>query len=213
MQVYIDYFTKNGHQYLILLWQHIYISGLAIVIASAVGIPFGILCEKVPRIRKFINTFFSTLRILPSLAILVILIPVLGIGVKPALVALVVLAVPPILIQTTLGFSEVPEFMIEVATAMGMDEKRTFRQVQLPLAMPYIMGGIKMASAEIIASAALAAYIGSGGLGVIIYNGIALMKSEYLIIGGISVAALTLICTFVMSRLEKYLIRYNRVDL
>lgn len=209
MQVYIDYFTNNGQQYLTLLWQHIYISASAIIIASAIGIPFGIMCEKIPKIRKIITTFFSTLRIIPSLAILVILIPVMGIGFKPALTALVILAVPPVLIQTTLGFSEVPEFMIEVANAMGMDEKRTFRQVQLPLALPYIMGGIKMASAEIIASAALAAYIGSGGLGVIIYNGIALMKTEYLIIGGVSVAVLTLICTVLMSQVERKLIKYN----
>lgn len=210
MQVYIDYFTNNGQQYLTLLWQHIYISASAILIASAIGIPFGILCEKIPKVHKIITTFFSTLRIIPSLAILVILIPIMGIGFKPALIALVILAVPPVLIQTALGFSEVPEFMIEVANAMGMDEKRTFRQVQLPLALPYIMGGIKMASAEIIASAALAAYIGSGGLGVIIYNGIALMKTEYLIIGGASVAGMTLICTVIMGQLERKLIKYNR---
>ena len=75
-----------------------------------------------------------------------------------------------------------------------MDEKRAFYQVQFPLAFPYIMGGIKMAASEVIASAALAAYIGSGGLGVLIYNGISLMKTEYLVIGGGSVAALTLVC-------------------
>ncbi len=208
MQVYISYFAEHWQDYLMLLWQHIYISLIAVMIAAVIGIPCGILCLKIPKIKQFVNTFFSALRIIPSLAILVILIPVMGIGVKPALTALVVLAVPPILIQTTLGFSQVPAFMIEVASAMGMDDKRTFYQVQLPLALPYIMGGIKMAASEIIASAALAAYIGSGGLGVIIYNGISLMKTEYLVIGGVSVAALTLVCNLLLGKVEKRLLKY-----
>lgn len=208
MQVYIDYFANHWQDYLTLFWQHIYISLIAVALAAAIGIPCGIFCLKFPRIKKFLNTFFSTLRIIPSLAILVILIPVMGIGLKPALVALVVLAVPPILIQTTLGFSKVPEFMLEVAAAMGMDERRTFYQVQLPLALPYIAGGIKMAASEVIASAALAAYIGSGGLGVIIYNGISLMKTEYLVIGGVSVAALTLASNLLLGRIEKKMLKY-----
>ncbi len=203
MEVYIDYFTTKWDQYLLYLWQHVYISFLALLIASAIGIPLGILCLRNRTINGFINTFFSALKILPSLVILVILIPIMGIGVKPALVALIVLAIPPILIQTTLGFNKVPDFMMEVAAGLGMDEKMTFRRVQVPFAMPYIMGGIKMAAAEVIASAALAAYIGSGGLGVIIYNGISLMKTEYLVIGGLSVAALTLICVTLLGRIEK----------
>ena len=203
MQAYIDYFTGHWQDYLLLFWQHIYISALAVVIAVAIGVPCGLLCLKQPKIKKFINTFFSTLRIIPSLAILVILIPIMGIGVKPARTALVVLAVPPVLIQTTLGFSKVPPFMMEVAAAMGMDEKRAFYQVQFPLAFPYIMGGIKMAASEVIASAALAAYIGSGGLGVLIYNGISLMKTEYLVIGGGSVAVLTLVCNLILGKIER----------
>lgn len=164
---------------------------------------------RLPGISHFIVTFVSALRIIPSLAILVILIPVMGIGIKPALVALTILAVPPVLIQTVLGFSKVPAFMIEVARAMGMDEKSVFRKVRFPLAVPYIMGGVKMAAAEVVASAALAAYIGSGGLGVIIYNGISLMKTEYLVIGGCSVAALTLLCGLFLGKIEKKMMKYK----
>lgn len=209
MQGYIDYFTNHWQDYLLLFWQHIYISLFAVFLASVIGIAGGILSLKVPRIKKFINSFFSGLRIIPSLAILVILIPIMGIGVTPAVTALVILAIPPILIQTVLGFSQVPEFMMEVAAAMGMDEKRTFYQVQIPLALPYIIGGIKMAASEAVASAALAAYIGGGGLGVIIYNGISLMKIEYLVIGGVSVALLTLLCNLALGKIEKKIIKYN----
>ena len=135
MESYIDYFVNNWQTYLLLVWQHIYISLIAVGIAAGAGIPLGIFCLRFPRLKTFITTFFGALRIIPSLAILTILIPVMGIGVKPALVALTVLAIPPVLIQTVLGFAKVPDFMIEVAAAMGMDEKRSFYQVQFPLAM------------------------------------------------------------------------------
>lgn len=209
MQVYIDYFVNNWQTYFQMVWQHIYISLTAVGLAVAIGVPCGILCLSFPRVKKFIMTFFSTLRIVPSLAVLVILIPIMGIGMKPALTALTVLAVPPVLIQTTLGFAQVPAFMIETAKAVGMDEKRMFYQVQFPLAMPYIMGGIKMAASEVIASAALAAYIGSGGLGVLIYNGISLMKTEYLVIGAVSVAALTLLGQLLLGKVEKRFLKYS----
>ena len=209
MQTYIDYFLNNWQAYLQMVWQHIYISLIVVGLAIAIGVPVGILCLSFPKVKKFIMTFFSTLRIIPSLAVLVILIPVMGIGIKPALTALTVLAVPPVLIQTTLGFARVPAFMTEVARAMGMDEKRMFYRVQFPLAMPYIMGGIKMAASEVTASAALAAYIGSGGLGVIIYNGISLMKTEYLVIGAVSVAALTLLVQLLLGKIEKCFFKYS----
>ena len=144
MESYIDYFVNNWQTYLLLVWQHIYISLIAVGIAAGAGIPLGIFCLRFPRLKTFITTFFGALRIIPSLAFLTSLIPVMGIGVKPARVALTVLAIPPGLIQTVLGFAKVPDFMIEVAAAMGMDEKRSFYQVQFPLAMPYIMGGIKI---------------------------------------------------------------------
>ena len=127
--------------------------------------------------------------------------------VKPALTALVILAIPPILIQTTLAFSQVPDFLLEVADAMGMDKKRKFRQVEVPLAMPGIISGIRMAMSEVIASATLAAYIGAGGLGILIFNGINLLKTEYLVIGGGTVAVITMLCSMALGAVEKKISR------
>ena len=145
MQAYVEYFQTHGQEYVHMIWQHLYLSLLAVGIAAAVGIPCGILSLRAPRIKKILTTGFSVLRIIPSLAVLVILIPIMGVGVKPALTALVILAIPPILIQTTLAFSQVPDFLLEVADAMGMDKKRKFRQVEVPLAMPGIISGIRRA--------------------------------------------------------------------
>ena len=100
MQAYVEYFQTHGQEYLYMIWQHLYLSLLAVAIAAAIGIPCGILCLRVPKVKKILTTGFSALRIIPSLAVLVILIPIMGVGVKPALTALVILAIPPILIQT-----------------------------------------------------------------------------------------------------------------
>jgi len=203
MQAYVEYFQTHGQEYLHMIWQHVYLSLLAVAIAAAIGIPCGILCLRVPKVKKILTTGFSALRIIPSLAVLVILIPIMGVGVKPALTALVILAIPPILIQTTL----VPAFMLEVADAMGMDKKRKFRQVEVPLAMPGIISGIRMAMSEVIASATLAAYIGAGGLGILIFNGINLLKTEYLVIGGGTVAVITMLCSMGLGAIQKKLSR------
>ena len=192
MQAYVEYFQTHGQEYLHMIWQHVYLSLLAVAIAAAIGIPCGILCLRVPKVKKILTTGFSALRIIPSLAVLVILIPIMGVGVKPALTALVILAIPPILIQTTLAFSQVPAFMLEVADAMGM---------------PGIISGIRMAMSEVIASATLAAYIGAGGLGILIFNGINLLKTEYLVIGGGTVAVITMLCSMGLGAIQKKLSR------
>ena len=209
MQPYINYFSNHMQDYLGMVGQHLLLSFISVTLAVVIGVPFGILTTRSKKASRFITTVFSTLRIIPSLAILVLLIPVMGIGMKPALVALTVLAIPPVLINTALGFRQVEDFMVEVARAMGMDERTVFLKVKLPLAFPYIMTGIKTAASEIIASATLAAYIGSGGLGVLIYNGISMMKTEYLLIGGVSVAVLTIVCNLLLGSALKKVLRYR----
>lgn len=102
------------------------------------------------------------------------MIPFIGTGLLPALIALIVLALPPLLINTILGFNEVSPLYKEVGAALGMDDQQLLRQIEIPLAMPYILNGLKLALIEIIASATLATYIGAGGLGTLIFTGLGL---------------------------------------
>lgn len=111
----------------------------------------------------------------------------------PAIIALVVLALPPLLINTILGFNEVSPLYKEVGTALGMDSRQLRRQIEIPLALPYILNGTKLALVEIIASATLATYIGAGGLGTLIFTGLGLYDMSYVVIGGVSVALLSLL--------------------
>jgi osmoprotectant transport system permease protein len=206
----ITYFQTRADSYAEAFATHIMISAICVGIACAVGIPLGIVCARNRAARTFITGVFSTLRIVPSLAVLFICIPVFGIGLTPALVALSFLAIPPVLINTTQAFATIEPAVVETAEAMGMTGGMVFARVKFPLAMPLILTGVKTAAVEVIASATLAAYIGAGGLGNIIFTGLGLLRPDLLIIGGASVAALSITVDTLLSKLEVRLVRYRK---
>lgn len=211
MNSIIQYFQTQSADYLRMLVSHIYISVLAALIAFAVAFPLGILVSRSPVGRALAEHLFGLIRIVPSLAILMLALPILGTGVKTALVALVALAIPPILVNTSSGINAVPVAIIEAAVGMGMSSKQVFGQVTLPLAFPYIFAGFRTAFVEVVASATLAAYIGGGGFGKIIVTGLGLLRTDYLLIGGISVAVLSLTSGALLDVLYRSRTAYMRV--
>lgn len=204
----IEYFQNNGADYLTAVFQHAGISIGSVLAAALLGIPLGIFCAQRNKLYSIVTGVFNTLRILPSLAVLVLCIPILGVGIKPAIVALVFLAIPPIMINTALGFRNLPKDTLEAAEAMGMDRRRIFLSVEIPLSLPMILTGMKTATIEVIASATLATYIGAGGLGNLIFTGLGLFRIDLLLIGGGSVAVMTLLAGFLWSCIEKRMLRY-----
>ncbi|MGT2812380.1 ABC transporter permease [Streptococcus minor] len=188
-----DYFAQNLDTYLKSVWQHLELSGSALLIALIIGLPLGYLGYKYKAARLLTTGVTQALRVIPSLGILFFLIPFVGVGKFPALIALVILAVPPILINTILGFSEVSTALLETGLGLGMSESQLFTKVTFPLALPHILNGIKLALIEVIASATLATYIGAGGLGSLIFTGLGLYRMDLLLIGGGSVALLSFI--------------------
>ena len=205
------YFSENLGKYLTCVRAHVGISILALLTAAAIGIPLGYICVKNQRWNRWITGLFQVLRIIPSFAVLILLIPVMGTGVKPAMTALVLLAVPPILMNTAAGFSEVPEFMMETAAGLGMTQRQMFWKVKVPMAMPMILTGLKTAAIEVIASATIASKIGAGGLGDIILTGLSLNRTDLLLIGGVSVAVVSLLAGILFQQLEKIILRYQYV--
>jgi osmoprotectant transport system permease protein len=208
----IAYFQTRSDVYAEAFAKHIAISAICVGIACAVGIPLGIACARNRRVRVFVTGVFSTLRIIPSLAVLFICMPIFGIGLTPALVALSFLAIPPVLINTTQAFAAIPKPVIETAEAMGMTDGMVLARVKFPLAAPLILAGVKTATVEVIASATLAAYIGAGGLGNLIFTGLGLLRPDLLIIGGATVAALSIAADTLLSKLETRLVRYRNAD-
>ena len=207
------YFSQNAGAFFLALAQHVGISALSVACAIALGVPAGILCARNRRVRGFVTGIFATLRVIPSLAILFLCVVLLKVtGLFPAVLALTVLALPPILINTTLAFSTLPEAVIETAVGLGMTPARIFWQVKVPLALPLFFTGLRSAVVEVIASATLATYIGAGGLGTIIFTGFALMDNSLLVIGGVAVALLSLSCGWLLGRLQNRALRYQHPE-
>lgn len=188
----VQYFQSNSGQYWQYVGQHLFLTLVTLAISMVIALPLGYLGSRLKPVASFCVAFAQVLRIIPSLALLFLLIPVIGTGMVPALIALVVLALPPLLINTILGFNEVSPLYKEVGTALGMTSRQLRRQIEIPLALPYVLNGIKLAIVEIIASATLATYIGTGGLGTLIFTGLGLYDMTYIVIGAVSVAALSL---------------------
>ncbi|TFH45210.1 ABC transporter permease [Streptococcus equinus] len=186
-----SYFAKNWETYLGYVWQHVSLSIEALLIGVVIALPLAYLSYEKASVKQFATLLTQGLRVIPSLGILFILIPFIGVGRLPALIALVILGIPPILLNAIVGLSSVSKDLLETALGLGMTKFQLVRKVLFPLALPHFFNGIKLALVEIIASATLATYIGAGGLGTLIFTGLGLYRYDLLVIGGGSVALLS----------------------
>lgn len=186
---------------------HLALAGAALAIALAVGLPLGAWTARRRELRGVSLGAVNVIRVVPSLAVLTLALPYLGLGFRPALVALAVLAIPPIVVNTDLGLRAVAGSVVEAARAMGMTAAQIRRRVEWPLALPIVLSGVRTATVEVIASATLAAFIGGGGLGEYIVNGLADNDTGLLLEGGLSVAALALAAEYGLGALARRVAR------
>jgi osmoprotectant transport system permease protein len=182
---------------------HVALAGSALLIAIAIGVPIAAALVRRPPARALAQGAIGTLRVIPSLAVLTLALPYLGLGFRPALLALVVLAIPPIAINTDVGLRSVPAALVEAARGMGMTPAQIRNRVEWPLAFPVVLTGIRTAAVEVIASATLASFIGGGGLGDYIVDGLATNDPGELLLGATSVAALALIVDLALGTLAR----------
>jgi len=205
-----QYLLENVDRFMEELKVHLGLSLSALAISLILCVPIGIWCAKNPKIAATIMNTINAIRVIPSLAILIIMLPILGTGFWPALVALTILACPPILINTFLGFRSIDAAIIESATGMGMSSRSVLNRIEIPLAMPVMIAGVKTSSVEVISSAALAAFIGGGGLGTFIVNGLSMNKFQVLLAGAIPIALLTIFSEVIFWGIERLATRYLR---
>ncbi|MCS1392761.1 osmoprotectant update ABC transporter permease/substrate-binding subunit OpuFB [Lysinibacillus boronitolerans] len=198
----VDVFQERKAQLLAALLEHIQISFIALFFAVLIAIPLGIYLTNKKKIAESIIGISAVLQTIPSLALLGLLIPLFGIGKVPAIIALVVYALLPILRNTYTGINEVDPSLKEAALAMGMNRSKRLVKVELPLAMPVMMAGIRTAMVLIVGTATLAALIGAGGLGDIILLGIDRNNTALILIGAIPAAMLALIFDVALKKLE-----------
>ena len=203
LQGTLQYFLQNQPAFWQALRQHLALSLSALAIGGAVSLPLGIWIAHRATIAQVVINIFNAVRVVPSLAILFLVLPYLGLGFLPSLVALTVLAFPPVLINTYAGLRGVDPAVIEAAYGMGMDRFQVLRQVEIPLAVPTILAGVRTAVVEVISSATLASFIGGGGLGDFITRGFALFEVPIMLVGAIPVAILALISEVLLSSIQR----------
>ncbi len=184
---------------------HLVLSGSALACALVLGIPLGSAIARTAKLRDVSLAGINVARVIPSLAVLALAQPFLGIGFRPALVALALLAIPPIVINTDVALRNVSAALIDAARGLGMTERQVRFRVAWPLALPVVFGGVRSAAVEVIASATLAAFIGGGGLGEYILNGLAGGDYGQLFEGAIAVAILALAVQGLLTIVERRL--------
>jgi len=199
-----EFIASQGSEVIRLLWEHIYVSLISLGLGVIVAVPLGIFLSQVPKVANIVISIVSVLQTIPTLALLALMIPFLGVGKVPAIVALFIYSLLPILRNTYLGMSNVNPDLLDAAKGMGLKRMQIIRQVQLPLSIPVIMAGIRLSTVYVIAWTTLASYIGGGGLGDMIFNGLNLFRPDLILGGTIPVTILAVIVDLVMARIEEW---------
>lgn len=183
--------------------EHIYLSFIALAIGIAIALPLGIL---IARYRKYaepvigVTAIFQTI---PSLALFGFLVPLMGIGSNTALIALIIYALLPILRNTYTGIISVDSSITEAGRGMGMTRSQILTQIEFPLALPFIMAGIRTATVLTVGIATLATFVGAGGLGDVIYRGLQSYNNSLVLAGALPVALLAITFDLLLKWVEK----------
>jgi len=190
--------------------QHVVIVVIAVTVAAATGIPIGVACVRHPRSGKIALRLIDILQTIPSLALFGLLIPlplIGGIGIRTAIVALILYSLLPIVRNTVTGIAGVDRLITEAATVLGMTERQRLLTVELPLAFPSIVAGLRIATVIAIGVATIGAAVGGGGLGTLIFRGVAMVDTKRILAGALPAAGLAILADFVFETLERAVAR------
>jgi len=186
--------------------EHIVIVTISVLVATAAGIPLGILCVRHTRTGRVLLRIVDIIQTIPSLALFGFLIPlplIGGIGVRTAIVALILYSLLPIVRTTVTGINGIDPLVREAAIVVGMTDRQRLLSVELPLAVPSIFGGLRIATVIAIGVATIGAAIGGGGLGTLIFRGVAMVDTTLILAGALPAAALALVADLVFAALER----------
>lgn len=199
------YLWEKRATLLVLALRHLWLVALALAAGAVVAVPLGLVLERVRRLAPSVLNVLGILQTIPSIALLAFMVPLLGIGTVPALVALWLYALLPMVRATYAGVRDADPDAVEAAEALGMTPAQLLMKVRLPIAAPVIMAGVRTAAVITVGAATLAAFVGAGGLGEPIVTGLALADTRMVLSGAIPAAALALIVDGVLSWIERRL--------
>jgi len=210
MGTFINYLTNNYQQIFSLLGEHLYLSIISVLISIIIGIPLGILISNEPKFSKPIIGTTNVIQAVPSLALLGFLIPFIGIGSTPAIVMVVLYSLLPIIKNTYTGLTNIDGDILEAAKGIGLTKSQTMRKVQLPLAFPMIMAGIRISAVTAVGLMTIAAFVGAGGLGYLVFSGVQTVDNNMILAGAIPACILALLIDFIVGKLESSLSYTNK---
>jgi osmoprotectant transport system permease protein len=196
MMALIEFWRAHAAELIGMLTRHVVLVSIALVVAIAVGVPLGIITARYPRIGRPFVAIASIVQAIPSLALFGFLLPlpfIGGVGARTALVALILYGILPILQTTAAGLTSVAPSLLQAATAMGLTSRQRLLLIELPLALPSILAGIRVSAVVGVGTATIAAAIGAGGLGEYIFRGLAMVDATVILAGAVPAAALALI--------------------
>jgi len=203
---FITYIREHPETFLRLLSQHIQLTLLSVLLGILVGLPLAVLATRVEALAKPMTWLAGVGQTIPSLAILGLTLPVLGIGFRPALFALTIRAILPIFLNAYVGLRSVDRAVVDAARGMGANDAQLLLQVELPLASPVLFAGVQTATVQNIGIATLAAFIGGGGLGDLILQGLAMVDPPVLLAGAVPIALLAMTAEVGMGRLRRLIV-------
>lgn len=209
MNALVEFFQNNGADLLRLTLEHIGISAISVGLGIIVAVPLGILLTRAGKLATVVMGIASIFQTIPSLALLALMVPIFGVGVVPAIIALFLYSLMPILRNTYYGITNVDPDLIDAAKGMGMTSWQILRKVELPQASGIIMTGVRLSTVYVIAWATLASYIGAGGLGDFIFNGLSIYIPELIVSGALAVMVIALIVDYLLGLVEKRLTPIN----
>lgn len=198
-----QYMAQHMQDILFRGFQHLQITLFAILIAVVIGVPLGILISYIKPFKKPVLGIANVVQAIPSIALLGFLVPFLGIGEKPAIFMVVIYSLLPIIKNTAIGLSNINAEMLEAAKGIGMTRFQVMTKVKLPLALPVIMAGIRISAVTSVGLVTIAAFIGAGGLGYLIYSGIRTVNTNQILAGAIPACLLALFVDGLGSVFEK----------
>lgn len=203
MQVFLDTVLSRADLIQEAFLQHIYLSFIALAIGIAIALPLGIFVARYRQFAEPVIGVTAVFQTIPSLALFGFLVPVIGIGSMTALIALIIYALLPILRNTYTGITTIEESVIEAGRGMGMTKSQILRQIEFPLALPFIMAGIRTATVLTVGIATLATFVGAGGLGDVIYRGLQSYNNSLVLAGALPVALLAILFDLLLKWIEK----------
>ena len=199
----VTYFFENRAQIWSLLLEHIELTFFAVALAIIIGIPIGILISYIKKLNKPILGLASVFQAIPSMALLGFMIPFLGIGRVPAIVVVVLYSLLPIIKNTATGISGISDTMIESAKGIGLTNLQILFKIQIPQALPIIMAGVRISAVSAVGLMTMAAFIGGGGLGYLIFSGIRTVNNNQILAGAIPACLLALFVDYLFSIVER----------